>query len=388
MSVEIERIEEAGVQEAAAQLREAAAAKKCWGCGCLHNSLRTIEDGFLGENRPTALLNEAIEAARGHLVEVQYDCLGCAVCYPALAINALEIETDTCPTEEVEERAGWPPLPGDYAVLRYQAPVAVCTLTDTALAEQLVSAADPNVAVVGTLQTENLGIERLILNVLANPNIRFLVLCGLDSRQAIGHLPGQSLVALARAGLDERSRIVGARGKRPVLRNISREAVEYFRRTVEVIDLVGDTCVSAILDAVLDCAGRNPGPADPFSQDYIVTPLAGYLPERMIPDPAGYFVVYVDRRRRLLSLEHYQNGGVIDVVVEGKTATELYSPVIERGLISRLDHAAYLGRELTRAEQALRSSKVYVQDAAPERNPEPEVSTGCGCGSACEGEAR
>lgn len=33
--------------------------------------------------------------------------------------------------------------------------------------------------------------------------------------------------------------------------------------------------------------------------------------------------------------------------------------------IERLDHAAYLGRELARAEQALLTGTVYIQDAAP-----------------------
>jgi tetrahydromethanopterin S-methyltransferase subunit A len=54
------------------------------------------------------------------------------------------------------------------------------------------------------MHTENLGIERVIRNVLANRSIRFLVLCGEDTQQAIGHLPGQSLASLFRGGLDER----------------------------------------------------------------------------------------------------------------------------------------------------------------------------------------
>jgi tetrahydromethanopterin S-methyltransferase subunit A len=118
---------------------------------------------------------------------------------------------------------------------------------------------------MGTLHTENLGIERLLMNVLSNPHIRYLILCGPDSRQAIGHLPGQSLAALSRSGLDDRSRIIGAKGKRPVLKNISREAVEHFRKTVEVVDLVGEDRVSAVLDAARDCAARHTGPAEPFS---------------------------------------------------------------------------------------------------------------------------
>ncbi len=52
-----------------------------------------------------------------------------------------------------------------------------------------------------------------------------------------------------------------------------------------------------------------------------------------------------------------------------KSPTALYSTVIEASLISRLDHAAYLGRELARAENALKTVENYVQDRA----------SGCGC---------
>jgi tetrahydromethanopterin S-methyltransferase subunit A len=69
----------------------------------------------------------------------------------------------------------------------------------------------------------------------------------------------------------------------------------------------------------------------------------------------------------LLSLEHYTNDGWLGALVEGHTAAELYTPAVERGLVSRLDHAAYLGRELARAEHALAAGTRYVQDGAPER---------------------
>ena len=52
-----------------------------------------------------------------------------------------------------------------------QAPVAVCTLTDDALAATVAREAGPEVAMVGTLQTENLGIERLIQKSLAGGEI-------------------------------------------------------------------------------------------------------------------------------------------------------------------------------------------------------------------------
>lgn len=386
---------DAVVEEALSHLREAAGAKKCWPCGCLHSGLAAIERAFPDLTRPRQL-DAAIRLARERLIEVRYECLGCEICYPAVAINALgrvggthQIEVETCPTPKVEARAGWPPLPGAYTVLRYGAPVAVCTLTDESLAAALTEQAEPGLAIVGSLQTENLGIERLIQNVVANPNIRFLVVCGADSRQAVGHLPGQSLVALARSGIDERARIVGAAGKRPVVRNLTREAIEHFRRTVEVVDLIGRDQASAVLAVVKDCAARNPGAAHAFAQEQVVKPLQGYVPERMVSDPTGYFVVFVDQTRRLLSLEHYRNDGVLDAVIEGRTASELYIPAVDKGLVSRLDHAAYLGRELARAEHALRSGEPFVQDAAPEAPAAPPVDAACGCEShAKEGATR
>jgi tetrahydromethanopterin S-methyltransferase subunit A len=87
----------------------------------------------------------------------------------------------------------------------------------------------------------------------------------------------------------------------------------------------------------------------------------------MVPDPAGYFVIYVDRARGRLSVEHFSNDGRLTTIIEGRSAPELYTVAIERGLVSRLDHAAYLGCELARAEHALFSREAYVQGKAPGR---------------------
>ncbi len=322
------------------------------------------------------------------MVPARYDCLGCEVCFPALAVNALDgagltLETvaDPCPTAPVEARAGWPPLPGAYTVLRYQAPVAICTLTDEELLQQIATNAPSDVSIVGTLFTENLGIERLVLNTIANPNIRHLILCGADSRQRIGHLPGQSLVALAQSGLDDQSRIIGATGKRPVLRNISPATIDRFRSVVEVVDKIGESRLPAIESKIAECAARYPGPADPYSSETTVSAVAGYLPDRMTPDPAGYFVVHVDRRQHRLVLEHYTKEGILDLMIDGRTPAEVYCPAIERGLLTRLDHAAYLGGELTRAEAALLGDQPFRQDAAPE-SAARSATAGCGCATA------
>jgi tetrahydromethanopterin S-methyltransferase subunit A len=64
-------------------------------------------------------------------------------------------------------------------------------------------------------------------------------------------------------------------------------------------------------------------------------------------------------------IEHYCDDGLLTNVVEAGNATDGYTSVLAAGLVSRLDHAAYLGRELARAEHALRSGIRYRQDAAP-----------------------
>ena len=49
-------------------------------------------------------------------------------------------------------------------------------------------------------------------------------------------------------------------------------------------------------------------------------------------------------------------------VIKGKTAESVYLKIMEMGLISELNHAAYLGSELSKAEIALRIGKEFIQD--------------------------
>jgi tetrahydromethanopterin S-methyltransferase subunit A len=102
-------------------------------------------------------------------------------------------------------------------------------------------------------------------------------------------------------------------------------------------------------------------------------------PKRLVTDPCGYVVVYPDRTRRCLVVEHYANSGVLTAIIEGFSATSVYSELIARQLVSRLDHAAYVGRELARAERSIETGEPYVQDRAP---GEAEAE-GCGCKTSC-----
>lgn len=356
------------LEEIAELLEQAARASKCAPCGCAHGAVAAIEAAV---GTPGGVRSAAAELAAG-LRPQEYDCLGCPACWPAEALGllgdaGLVDTTPACPTEPVSARAGWPPLSGTYRVLRWSAPVAVCTLGDPSLAEAVAEAAGPELAIVGTLATENLGIERLVANVVANPNVRFLVLAGGEPRQAVGHLPGASLLALAANGTDASGRIIAAPGRRPVLRNIAADDIARFRSVVEMVDLIGLDDPGAIHDAARACAGRSPGSAAPPAMAAgRLSATPGRLPTRMTPDPNGYFVVLPDRARRILVLEHYTNDGLLDAVIEGATPAHCYTAAIDSGLLGRLDHAAYLGRELARAEAALAAASAYVQDAAAE----------------------
>lgn len=363
------------------QIGAAVAAEKCHKCGCFQESVSTLEQTELSSD-----LARVLEQARATFKSREYDCLGCKVCWPADALNAasevVELPADAgCPNEEPRRRDGWPPYPGDYQVLRFAAPVAVCTLHSRGLAGDVAKAAPGGVSVVGALQTENLGIERIIENVVANPHIRVLLLCGEDTPGRVGHFPGQSLLSLVEQGIDGRRRIIGARGRRPVLRNVSMELVERFRAQVSLVDNRGEENVERVVQLANGAASSAAGPLagePPVKRSVRLVPARP--PGRLTLDPAGYVVVIPDPSRRLLVAEHYENSGVLRSVIEGSEAVSVMSTLLAERLITRLDHAAYLGRELALAERSLHEGTPYVQDQAPERVSDAE---GCGCSSAC-----
>ncbi len=83
-------------------------------------------------------------------------------------------------------------------------------------------------------------------------------------------------------------------------------------------------------------------------------------------DKQGSFRIIVDRQSQNIMALHLSqtNQEIPDLVVKGKTADVIYKKVIGLGLISKFDHAAYLGSELTKAQIALKTGKEYLQDKA------------------------
>ena len=104
-------------------------------------------------------------------------------------------------------------------------------------------------------------------------------------------------------------------------------------------------------------------------------------------DPKGYFIIKVDLGEQKIILEHFlnkindkgfaldpetnepikcdsQNKRVCNEVFEGISAKQIGILITEKrnDLITRFDHALYLGRELQKAEECLYKKLPYIQD--------------------------
>jgi len=76
-------------------------------------------------------------------------------------------------------------------------------------------------------------------------------------------------------------------------------------------------------------------------------------------DPQGSFKIMVEGD--FIMAVHYIKMQP-DLIIKGTTAKAVYDEIIKRGLISRLEHATYLGAELQKAEIAAKLNKNYIQD--------------------------
>jgi tetrahydromethanopterin S-methyltransferase subunit A len=360
---------------ARAELDAGMALTKCRQCGCMREAIESLRDPASG---PPELAAHAVTWL-GQLAPTRYACLGCAHCFPAVALNALAeagLVGDAglaCAFEVADQR--WPVVAGEYAAFcdGPACPVAVSTLASVDLADELARRRPAGLCIVGKTETENIGIDKVVKNVVANSTIRYLIVAG---RDPAGHRSGQTLLALANNGVAERMRVVGSVGKRPVLRNVTRDEVAVFRAQVRAIDLIGCEDADRIAVTIGDLAAAVPtaesgtcdcgGACAIDAKPHVAVPevVVAQPPERVEMDRAGYFVIVPDTGRGVIVVEHYAYDNRLQHVIEGADARSLYWTIIERSLVTLLSHAAYLGKELARAELALQHGWRYVQDGA------------------------
>jgi len=119
------------------------------------------------------------------------------------------------------------------------------------------------VAIFGSLKTENIGIEKIVANIISNPNIRYLVICGDDIR---GHRSGSSLIALNKNGINNQHRIIDAPGAIPYIENLSIDAIERFRQQIEIVDLICNKDKNKIDNIIEEYINKSP---PSFGKPYI-----------------------------------------------------------------------------------------------------------------------
>jgi tetrahydromethanopterin S-methyltransferase subunit A len=258
----------------------------------------------------------------------------------------------------------WPFIPGKYFVHDVNAPVAVTTLGSVDLAQAVSKQAPSGLCIVGKVETENIGIEKIIKNILGNKAIQYLVCAGNEPPK---HLTGATFLSLFENGIDENRNIIGSPGMRPNLPNTSTEEINEFRSRIKAIDMIGETDPGVIATRVAELASGAAegvtGITQPAEESSVERHLENdYDPKLIKLDKAGYFVINLVEDRLLV--EHYDYKERLLRTIEGKSARNLYLTLLENNWVSRLDHAAYLGKELARAEQALNGGPEFIQDGA------------------------
>jgi tetrahydromethanopterin S-methyltransferase subunit A len=191
---------------------------------------------------------------------------------------------------KVTPHPDYPPEEGRYIRGNDFSPVVVVIVLNRkqeeipAEIEELVRVGvESGAALAGTVQTENIGFEKIICNVVANPNIRYAVLSGPESE---GHLTGEAFKALLKNGVDEKKRIIGSNSPHPLLYNLPMEFIERFRQQVALIDLQFRGTPDLIRKAVWSCYQENPVDFESYSLYDIgafpEAPLSGKLTQRVL----------------------------------------------------------------------------------------------------------
>jgi len=78
-------------------------------------------------------------------------------------------------------------------------------------------------------------------------------------------------------------------------------------------------------------------------------------------DPKGYFTIKPIFSQKKVFVRHYNSKNVLKQTFAGTSTPEIVQAIIQRKLISRLDHAAYLGKETEKAIIALKNKLKYIQ---------------------------
>ncbi len=374
-------------KEVHSEIQKGMRLSKCRKCGCMHGTLKNLKEAL-----PTLKMKDADELLEDvnrwleELEPIEYACFKCNYCIPPEAMSILtsafpSLASSTLTSCEFDVCTdSWPPVKGEYTIVDKNAPVAVSTLASKGLEEELAVLKPEGLCIVGKTETENIGIDKVVKNIVTNPSISFLIVAGIDSE---GHRSGRTLLSLWENGVDKDMRVIGSPGRRPVLKNVTMDDVNAFRRQIQIDDQLGCEDAGVLMKRIKELSQKAPFRTKmkrsiplkmAFNKGFVSKPHVTEEPPRIKAektdsesirlDRAGYFVIIPSNEDKTITVEHYSYDNKLLRVIEGENSRDIYLTIIKNSWVSDLGHAAYLGKELTKAELSIKKGFKYIQDGA------------------------
>ena len=254
----------------------------------------------------------------------------------------------------------WPFVRGDYTVVDATAQVVVATANHESFGKALAARPPAGLCMAAALHTPS-DVADLLRAVSANLSIESVICAGEDSAKRPLN------TALLKLGRDDEipDGVVGSL-MNSIAAQLDATELSALRRRVEFVDMLGCGDLGKITAQVESAAAGSQG----ANVGFVTQETESGVPRLVLPrdtrysaksDKTGRFKISLEEQS--IAVEHYSGKNELLRVIEGKTARDICLAIIRNGWVSRLDHAAYLGRELARAETALREGRSFKQDS-------------------------
>jgi dihydropteroate synthase len=79
-------------------------------------------------------------------------------------------------------------------------------------------------------------------------------------------------------------------------------------------------------------------------------------------DSTGYWLFRIDADAKEIHAGFCRKNNIIEVKITGTCSEAIQNTIVREGLVGSLQHAAYIGHELLKAEVALKLGIHYIQD--------------------------
>ena len=242
------------------------------------------------------------------------------------------------------------------------APVVVVIPDNELLTENLAALSVQGLCMVSMVSGSASSIEKLIRNVEANLAVHCVILAGGDEGKTYPALEALGAIFDDSAEISEKAAALAhdLRGRLKAL------DLATLGKRVRVVDMLACVDLDRIIASVHKHGTEGIRPDTGFVvQSYdttlgvqrVIAPTG--IAHDFHPDKAGAYVI--GTKGDSIIVEHYNSKDELLRLIEGANARDLCIMLIRNGWVSRLDHAAYLGRELTLAEMAIEQGVPYVQ---------------------------